>query len=353
MHSKISHIFLGFSLVLSSSPSIATAESNPEAVDLQFFGDVMLSAKSVAQTQSSPRQPNIFAASIGLLNSAKHNVANLEGVITDTPIPYEYKHFLLPMPIDSGDILSAARIDIVTLANNHAMDFGFQGLLSTVAALSRSGITYGGAGINAAAAAAPVLIRLPRQTVCLLAFSRTLPISFWANKGRAGTASATPKSVSEQVSACAAAGYFTVAAFHWGQEERSSPMAYQIELAHLAIDAGASLVIGHHPHRLQNMEVYRGRPILYSLGNFAFGSEPAQDDQSGLAVRLRLPRSEGDQTLIDLVPLEVSNSLVRFVPRPSSRAEADEFRAFLPKEAPCRRRHSPERWTCRFKPGPT
>jgi len=351
MHSNIVKYFLLFGLISGSAPAVGEAGFDANA-DLQFFGDVMLSARSVAYTNSSAINPRLFAATAKLLGSAQHNIVNLEGVITDTLLPHEYKRFLLPMPLDSAAILRSAGIDIVTLANNHTMDFGFQGLLSTMVALSNSGLVYAGAGINAAAAAAPVIISLPGQSVCLLAFSRTLPISFWAGKHRAGTAVAAPQSVIDQVSACAKAGFYTVAAFHWGQEERSSPRLYQEELAHLAIDAGANLVIGHHPHRIQPMEVYKGRPILYSLGNFAFGSDPVQTDQGGLAVRLSLPRGSSEPIILDLIPLDVNNHVVRFIPRPASRAEVDAFEAYIPKAANCRRRHAPEGWSCLFKSGP-
>ena len=351
MHPNIVKYFLLIGLAIGSVPAVGEAGFDSSA-DLQFFGDVMLSARSVAYTNSSAINPRLFAATAKLLSSAQHNIVNLEGVITDTLLPYEYKRFLLPMPLDSAAILRSAGIDIVTLANNHTMDFGFQGLLSTMVALSNSGLVYAGAGINAAAAAAPVIISLPGQSVCLLAFSRTLPISFWAGKHRAGTAVAAPQSVIDQVSACAKAGFYTVAAFHWGQEERSSPRLYQEELAHLAIDAGANLVIGHHPHRIQPMEVYKGRPILYSLGNFAFGSDPVQTDQGGLAVRLSLPRGSSEPIILDLIPLDVNNHVVRFIPRPASRAEVDAFEAYIPKAANCRRRHAPEGWSCLFKSGP-
>ena len=168
------------------------------------------------------------------------------------------KRFLLHMPPVAARVLKKAGIDVATLANNHAMDFGSTGLFDTITALGHAGIQSTGAGADRDAAVIPCSSTIRDQQVCILAFSRTLPSSFWATPSRPGTAFADEDLIVAAVSRCAAAGRYTIVAFHWGQEMLPHALLYQRVLAHLAVDAGARLVIGHHPHVLQELEVYRG-----------------------------------------------------------------------------------------------
>jgi poly-gamma-glutamate synthesis protein (capsule biosynthesis protein) len=127
------------------------------------------------------------------------------------------------------------------------------------------------------------------------------------------------------------------------------PQPYQRELAHQAINAGAQLVIGHHPHVVQEMEIYKGRPILYSLGNFAFGSTPVGGAPEGLAVRVTPPAAGTDGTgILELVPLLVQNTEIHFRPRPILAGEVDPLAGLMPKTHPCVWSDDTLRWTCSF-----
>lgn len=321
-------------LALAGSASAGTA-------DLQFFGDVYVPERVLDVTRSSAEDPALFGGVKDLLASATHNVVNLEGPVTSALVTPELKRFLLRMPFSLPPVLRAAGIDVATLANNHAMDYGYQGVFDTQVALMAAGIENTGAGRHRSEAARPVLLASGGKTYCLLAYSRTLPQSFWASATSPGTASATLDELAEEVRACADSKLHTVVSFHWGQEMTDRIAPYQRELARKAIDAGARLVLGHHPHKLQNVEIYKGRPILYSLGNFAFGSLPNGAGQEGMAVRV----SRG---VIELVPLVVHNGKVRFRPRPLKEGEPDPVKAKLPAIHPCRWQKTERLWSCPF-----
>jgi poly-gamma-glutamate synthesis protein (capsule biosynthesis protein) len=325
---------------------LSTSAARAQPADLQFFGDVLINAKTLRHTNSTAANPHLFGGSASLLNSSRHNIINLEGVITTTLAPFEAKQFLLRMPPSAAQILRTAGIDVVTLANNHTMDFGFAGLLSTLTSLARADIASTGAGINQAAASLPLIIKLEHQTICLLAFSKTLPSTFWATTRRAGSAFGAESLVTERISACAARGYFTVVAFHWGKEGEHESLPYQKDLAHLAIEAGADLIIGHHPHNLQEIEVYHDKPIFYSLGNFAFGSEPEAGNQQGMAVQLTFTEDHPREPKVVVIPLSVDNHTVHFVPQLMSRVEADLLQPQITALRSCHWRQT--RWSCPF-----
>ncbi len=317
--------------------------------DLQFFGDVFVPSRVVKMTESTAEDPRLFDQTKDLLASAAHNVFNLEGVVSTAFVTPELKRYLLRMPFTLPSILSAAGLDVATLANNHAMDFGFQGVFDTQVALHAAGIEYTGAGIDANDAARPVILVGPSgQTYCVLAFSRTLPATFWATDSRPGTAYADFEAVSKRISECAKSGLFTVATFHWGQELSSKVLPYQRILARKAIEAGARLVIGHHPHALQPVEIFRGRPIFYSLGNFAFGSAPDSDGQEGMAVRVASDAADRKIQNVEIIPLDVRNSRVHFHPTTLAEDQADPVAKLLPKKHPCVWSKVERFWSCKF-----
>jgi len=328
-------------LVAAFAGPMATAQP----ADIQFFGDVYLSTRTLEATCAEDGRCTTFDDVAELLRTANHNVVNLEGPTTEAFVPLTFKRYLLRMPLSVAPLLRRVGIDVATLANNHVLDFGYQGLIDTKLALADADVATTGAGRNREQAMQPVILGTSGKPICLVAFSRTLPASFWATTKRPGTAFASLRTVKTAVHSCAATGLYPIAAFHWGREKSSATVDYQRQLAHAAIDAGARLVIGHHPHMLQGLEVYKGRPIVYSLGNFAFGSVPASGGQEGLAARLSLG-AEHDR--LDLVPLVVRNDVVHFRPRPLADGESDPFASHVPKDAPCHWEKAKRHWTCLF-----
>lgn len=139
----------------------------------------------------------------------------------------------------------------------------------------------------------------------------TFPTEFYASTDSAGTAYPEPEFMTSTIAALEDSVAFTVVSFHWSAEKLDTPKDYQIYFAHLAIDAGADLVLGHHPHVLQGLELYKNRLIAYSLGNFAFGSYSSEAVDS---IILRAYLSEDGLFYAQCVPINVDNREVEFQP---------------------------------------
>jgi Bacterial capsule synthesis protein PGA_cap len=182
--------------------------------------------------------------------------------------------------------LATAGIDWVGLANNHIRDAGGPGLLQTIKNLRRYGIASSGAGKNIAAARKPAILKPGGVKVALLAYD-TIAAYYTAGATTPGSARLSAKAVKTDVKAARAAGANVVIVFpHWGTEYDATPFPGQQALARAAVDAGADLVIGNHAHWAGAMEVYRGKPIWYALGNFVFDQTWSELTMEGITLEL-------------------------------------------------------------------
>jgi poly-gamma-glutamate synthesis protein (capsule biosynthesis protein) len=220
-----------------------------------------------------------------LLEGADLAIANFEN-----PAPDAFRYHT------SGTVFSAdpalieglanAGIDYVSLANNHIRDAGAKGILQTMANLDAFDIAHGGAGANLAAARKPALLEAGGQTVAILAYD-TIASGYWATASRAGSVPMTADGVRADVAAARKAGADVVIVFpHWGTEYDPTPFAGQRARAEAAIDAGADLVIGNHAHWAAGMEIYKGKPIWYALGNFVFDQTWSEPTEEGITLEL-------------------------------------------------------------------
>ncbi len=184
------------------------------------------------------------------------------------------KQFTFRVPESRMHILQEMGVDIVTLANNHILDFGTEGLLDSCKALDEAGILYVGGGEDFERASALKTITVGQKIIGFLGMSRVYMDAGWAaGKGHPGVFSTYDttlplKAVEEARQQCD----FLVVYVHWGVERETEPKEYQRAMGRAYIDAGADLVVGSHPHVLQETEEYKGKMIVYSLGNFVFGS---------------------------------------------------------------------------------
>jgi len=221
----------------------------------------------------------------GLLAGADLALVNLEG---PAPAKARYHTSGTVFSFNQGLLagLDRAGIDWVSLGNNHIGDAGGAGVLQTIGALDRLGIEHGGAGATAAAARAPAFITVGGTKVALLAYDSIAP-GYAARASRPGSARLSGENVRTDVRRARAAGADVVIVYpHWGVEYRTGPTAAQRRLAHGMIDAGADLVVGNHAHWAGAMEVYRGKPIWYSLGNFVFDQTWSEETEEGLVLEL-------------------------------------------------------------------
>ena len=183
-------------------------------------------------------------------------------------------------------ILKEMGVDIVSLANNHALDYGPEALLDTFDTLENAEIDYVGAGRNMERAKAPVYRTVGNKTIAYVAASHVIFAMNWyasdTNPGMVGTYD--PTLILESIKEAEANSDFVAVFVHWGVERNEEPESYQRNLAKMYIDAGADAVIGCHPHVMQGFEFYKGKPIAYSLGNYWFN---ASTKESGM-VKLTL-----------------------------------------------------------------
>ena len=305
-------ILLGLALF---KPTYAASVESPAISQghLQFFGDLYLPWHVLKKTDTTAENPTLFKNLDPILKSSEHNIVNFEGVSTSSSLPLIFKSYLLKMPLFIDKILKNSKISIATLANNHALDYGYAGLFDTQATLARSQISFTGAGETNLEATRPVLIQVKQTKVCLLAFSLTHPVEHWANARQPGTAHDNFTKMGQHIKRCKQNNDLTFVSYHWGEERSQHFKKYQQRLARLSIRSGADAVIGHHPHVLQEVEIYQGKPIFYSLGNFTFGSRPFYSTQQGAGVRMQIEQKK--LTRVELIPLKVQNTEVNFVPQ--------------------------------------
>lgn len=254
---------------------------------LVFAGDVMLDdgpGRTVA-AGGDPLAP--FAA---ILADADFRIGNLECPVATVGQPMERKIYSFRAAPAALRVLEG-RFDAVALANNHSGDYGKDAFLQTLQLLDAAGIGHFGGGRNLAAAHAPLWIEKNGLRVAVLGYDEFKPRVFEAGADAPGVAWSEDSEVVADIRAARAAGADLVIPFmHWGWEREPLPDERQRTLARLMIDAGADAVVGGHPHVTQGAEVYQGKPIVYSLGNFVFDGFEQPDARRGWLLRLTLDK---------------------------------------------------------------
>ena len=183
--------------------------------------------------------------------------------------------------------VARAGVDVASCASTHIGDGGRAGILQTVANMKRYGIVAFGCGPNLAAARRPAWFTIDGVKVAILGYDGISSRYYGAGPTTIGDAPLNGSYIRQDVAAARAAGAQVVIVFpHWGTEYTFGPTTQQQRLAHLAIDAGADLVIGNHPHWVQSLEIYKGKPIWYALGNFTFDQSWSEQTLEGVTLEL-------------------------------------------------------------------
>lgn len=265
-------------------------------ITLCFTGDNLLGARMPRLVEKHGEEWP-YGAVASVLRAADITFGNLECPITEHGVKtpgkswesiQEGRNFIFKAPPAwSARVLADAGFDVVSLANNHAMDYCAQGLLDTCVELDAAGIAYIGGGSDSGRAWQAQVLRRGGTKVGFLACSMVVPSAARAGDDTPGIA-AHAKSMSEQLSHAVAElkdrSNIVVVTFHWGYEGYRRHAAYQQEIARDCINAGADVVVGHHPHCLQGVELYNGGVIAYSLGNFLFTGKSALIESAVLRV---------------------------------------------------------------------
>ncbi len=296
-----------------------TTTTAPPALTVAASGDV-LGDRRVGSFVDENGGEAVFAKVRPLLEPAHLAFVNLESPLSErgTPDPHkEYTFLGRPALVDG---LATAGIDVVSLANNHAVDYGPAALLDTIGLLDKAGVNHAGAGADAQAARAPALLITPAGVVAVLAFTEMIHPGFPATADRPGINPTTPdrKKLLAEIAAAEETADFVIVSFHWGTEYTGKANADQRRLAHQAVDAGADLILGHHPHVIQGLELYKNRLIAYSLGDFVWNHHSRE---TGETFVLQVAMKAGEPPLVDVVPVYLDEATG--VPAPVTGAEAD------------------------------
>ncbi len=263
-----------------SVPATPPRLSRPGNLTVNAVGDLML-ARDITDLMAARGPVYPFEMVRPLLADADLVIANLEGTFTERGIASSKQYtFRTPPRLARG--LADGGIGLVALANNHTMDFGRDGLADTLAALDAAGVRHAGAGLDEDAARQPIFIDVNGLRVAFLSYDAVLETTF-AHGASPGVAYAELDSLRRDVAAARARADVVIVAMHAGTEYTDAPTQEQRAIAHAAIDAGALLVLGSHPHVLQGFERYKGGLIAYSLGNFVFDLD--RDDLATLGPR--------------------------------------------------------------------
>ena len=279
-----------------------------------------------------PEPEAIFSSVAGYLREKDILFGNLEGLVTDVGKPTEAKRSTKQRSDENMlTAYTSSGFDVVSLANNHGVDYGWEGLERCIELLDRAGIAHAGGGRNIEEARRPAIVERKGKKVAFLAYSSVFAPAYAAGPEQGGMATvrvstafepharhlevpgsppiihtiADPKeagAMMEDVRRAKKDADAVIVSWHWGVSPASGGAGqvvdYQVEMAHAAIDAGADLIAGHHPHMPGAIEVYNGKVIFYSLGNFAYTR--VKHEQMTLLVRCGL--LDGGMQQVSFVP---------------------------------------------------
>lgn len=252
-------------------------EEDP-AKTLIFVGDIMMARGVEHEIKKNNNNYSYPFEKIGkFLKSFNIVFGNLEGAIVENPPVVSDTSFRFIFNKLASVALSQAGFNVVSLANNHADNMLNKGLVETRNFLNQNDIDYVGEPAGCGYESV-----LEKQGIIFLAFNKTYLHN--CSNGQLINAIKKVRQLNKN--------QFLVVSIHWGEEYKLIASQQQQELAYSFIDAGADLIIGHHPHVVQNIEVYENKAIFYSLGNFIFDQYFSEDTQQGLAVELQLSKNK-------------------------------------------------------------
>jgi len=265
----------------------------------------------VAPDREDPRE--CFSLASEVLRQADIGFCQLECNLTTRGSRLPQARHTHRGPVASASAIKDAGIDVVSFAGNHCMDWGTEGLTDTIECLEAAELEVLGVGPDIESARTPVIRQVNDVRVAFLAYSSILPEGYWATESRAGCAPMRAHTLYEQIEmdqpgtparihtwaleqdltaltldieSAKSRADIVIVSLHWGIHFIPAVLAdYQREVARVAIDAGAGLILGHHAHILKGVEFYRGRAIFYSLSNFAVDLRMTPEHAAGTGFR--------------------------------------------------------------------
>ncbi|MBI1348245.1 CapA family protein [bacterium] len=284
-----------------TSPTRADDATPASPVRLLFAGDVMLDG---GPGHAITKGIDPFADFAAQLQAADFAICNLECVISDrgrvAHKPYTFRGAQGSLP------LLKRHFDAVSVANNHALDFGIDGFAAQLELQKSNGLPFFGGGATLEEARRPLILTKNGCRIALLGYNEFLSEDYAATPNQAGIAPFDMTMIIADIRRAREIdqAHIVIPYVHWGTELEPEPEPVQHQWARQMIDAGASAVVGSHPHVTQTVEIYRGKPIIYSLGNFVFDYFPG-DPPTWVGWLAELTVSTSGSVDLDLTAFEI------------------------------------------------
>ena len=305
----------------SQSQAVPDSTATPEAAPqengtalLAFAGDVMFSDEYLKEYDQSGISAIADENMLSHMQNADLFILNEEFPFSRRGEPMADKQFTFRTDPKYVSILKELGTDIVTLANNHALDYGRTAFEDTLETLDQAGIQRIGGGYSISEASAPAVCTVNGQRFAIFGATRVSPSADWyAGESQSGLFQTyDPAKLNSAIQEARKSCDHVIVFVHWGIEKNETPEEYQRSLARGYIDAGADLVVGCHPHVLQGFEYYKGVPIIYSLGNYLF------DNRTGQTVLLEAGFSDENPPTVSLVPCQRSDGVLKALQDPAA-----------------------------------
>ena len=298
-------------------------------MQIAFLGDVMLGRLVNDHLQTvAPAYP--WGDTLPVLRRADLRIANLECVLADGGKPAPGKVFTFRTDLKNVRSLLLAQIDLVSLANNHVLDYGTDALQEMLPTLDRHGILHAGAGTDLTSAARPAVCRVGGTAVGFVAFTDNQP-DWEAAPGTPGVYYVPVTTHGQRVDQLLALLRRTkarvqllIVSAHWGGNWGSDAPPEHRALARQLVEAGADVVFGHSPHVFRGVEVYRARPIIYSAGDFVDDYAVDPEERNDLSFIFLMETDGGTPRALRLFPTIIAGFRVRLAVR-SARDTADRM----------------------------
>ncbi|MBQ3665166.1 MAG: CapA family protein [Lachnospiraceae bacterium] len=284
------------------NPLDAVDENRPAEITLAFTGDIYFPDNLYEYYLQDGIQGFLSQNIIDTMQNADLYIADHEFVASDGGKMVDYQLYTFRAPLEREKLWVEMGTDVITLANNHTLDYGISALQDTMHQLDELKISYVGAGNNLKDALTPCIKEVNGKKIAIFGSTRFVPQGSWyateSNPGLLTSYESTPyygyilDAIREAKKECD----YVIIYVHFGVEKSHSVALFQKNIAHGYVDAGADIVVGTHPHVLEGIEFYNGKPIVYSLGNFLFGNYHSD------TVVLNATIQEDNTTQINLLP---------------------------------------------------
>ncbi|MEN6313637.1 MAG: CapA family protein [Clostridiaceae bacterium] len=276
---------------ISSAQQTLSMDVVKQEPELRFLavGDIMLGRGVGMRLQKAGNYEMAFEKVASLLKQGDIVFANLESPFTESTHCLDKKgKIVLKAKPEASKALTSAGFNLLSLSNNHMLDYYETGLFDTMKVLEENHISYAGGGKNLEEARKPAIIEKNGLKIGLLAYTDMAELifagnpylSFAAKADKSGLVPRKYETVREDIMKLRGQVDLLAVSLHWGTEDSFTVTPEQIEFARKLIDDGADIILGHHPHQFQGMEIYKGKPILYSMGNFLFDQNDPENMES-------------------------------------------------------------------------